>query len=211
MDDQTPIMDPLSDRWEGIVFTNPVSGERIEVLEVDAGPEQPRLAGRLTVAPGGIGPPRHVHPDQHEDFAVEEGRLTVHLGHDTRELTAGDSLTVPPGTAHGFENRTDAPTVFTGAIHPPGRLLHALSTLFGLAHDGRTRDDGTPRSFLQAMVFAQAMRDVMHLASPPRPVQEVLWTLVAPIGRMLGHRPVYDRYLRPDFWERSIPDAPDGD
>lgn len=203
MDDHTPIRDPLSDRWEGLVFTNPVSGERIEVLEVRQGPERPGLKGRLTVAPGGIGPPRHVHPAQQEDFAVEEGRLTVHRDDDTLELSRGESLTVPAGTAHGFENRTGAPAVFTGAIHPPGRLLHALAMLSGLARDGRTRDDGSPRNFLQAMVFAQAMREVMHLASPPRPVQQAMWTVFAPIGRMFGHQPVDDRYLSPDFWEWS--------
>lgn len=33
-DDVSPMRHPLSPRWEGRVFTNPVSGERIEVLEV---------------------------------------------------------------------------------------------------------------------------------------------------------------------------------
>ena len=92
--------------------------------------------------------------------------------------------------------------MFTGVIHPGGKLIHALSTLFGLGREGKLRDDGTPH-FLQAMVFAQAMRDVMHLAEPPRRVQEVLWTVFAPIGRMLGYRATYDRFLRPYFWESS--------
>ncbi|MDX1619751.1 MAG: cupin domain-containing protein [Nitriliruptorales bacterium] len=206
MPEDTPIEDPLSDRWVGVVFTNPVSGERIEVLEVDSHAEESRLKGRLTVAPGGIGPPRHVHPHQQEQFTVEEGRLTVHRDDDTRELTAGESLTVPPGHAHGFENRSEQPVVFTGVIHPGGKLLHALSTLFGLAREGKTRDDGTPH-FLQAMVFAQAMRHSMYLAAPPRPIQEALWTVFAPIGRMLGYQATYDRYLRPAFWEPQ-PDHP---
>ena len=200
MDERTPIRDPLSDRWVGVSFSNPVSGERIEVLEVDPGPGESRIEGRLTVAPGGIGPPRHVHPTQEEEFRVEEGQLTLHLDDDTRELTAGDEVTVRSGHVHGFENRSEEPVVFRGGIHPGDQLLHALSTLFGLAHDGRTRDDGTPH-LLQAMVFAQAMRDSMHLAEPPRPVQEAMWTILAPIGRMLGYQATYDRYLRPDFWE----------
>lgn len=201
MDKRTPITDPLSDRWVGVAFTNPVSGEQIEVLEVDTDAEQPRLKGRLTVAPGGIGPPRHVHPHQEERFAVEEGQLTVFLDDDTRELTAGESMTVPVGHTHGFENRTDVPVVFIGQIQPGGKLLHALATLSGLAQEGKLRADGTPH-FLQAMVFAQAMRDSMCLATPPRTVQEAMWTVVAPIGRLLGYQPTYDRYLRPDFWEQ---------
>lgn len=203
MDEQTPITDPLSRRWVGVVFTNPVSGERIEVLDVDTDGQLTRLEGRLTVEPGGIGPPRHVHPDQEERFAVEEGRLTVHRDDETLELGPGETVTVPAGHAHGFENHTDEPVVFTGVIRPGKQLIHALSTLAGLAQEGKTRDDGTP-GFLQAMVFAQAMRDSLYLAEPPRPVQEALWTIFAPIGRALGYQATYDDYLRPAFWERHV-------
>jgi mannose-6-phosphate isomerase-like protein (cupin superfamily) len=203
MNKHTPITDPLSKQWVGVVFTNPVSGERIEVLDVDTDGQQTRLQGRLTVEPGGIGPPRHVHPRQEETFAVEEGRLTVHRDDDTLELGPGEALTVPAGRAHGFGNRTDEPVVFTGVIRPGRQLIHALSTLSGLAQEGKLRDDGTPR-FLQAMVFAQAMRDSLYLADPPRPVQEALWTIFAPIGRALGYQATYDRYLRPDFWGHHI-------
>ena len=200
-----PIRDPLSERWVGVTFVNPVSGERIEVLDVDTSSEERALKGRLTVEPGGIGPPRHVHPHQEESFAVEEGRLTVHRKDHTFELSAGEAVVVPAGDAHGFENRTDVPVVFTGVIRPGGELIHALSTLCGLAQDGKTRDDGTPH-FLQAMVFAQVMRDSLYLANPPRPIQEVLWTIFAPVGRMLGHQATYDRYLRRDFWQQDVAD-----
>lgn len=199
MREHAPITDPLSDRWIGVAFTNPASGEQIEVLEVDTDSQQSRLQGRLTVEPGGIGPPRHVHPHQEEQFTVEEGRLTVYRDDDTLELSPGESVTVPAGHAHGFENRTDVPVVFTGVIQPGRDLLHALSTLAGLALDDKTRADGTPH-FLQAMVFAQAMRDSLYLANPPRPVQQAMWTVFAPIGRLLGYQATYDRYLRPDFW-----------
>jgi len=207
MDERTPITDPLSKRWVGVVFTNPVTGERIEVLEVHPDGPQSRLEGRLTVAPGGIGPPRHVHPGQQESFTVEKGRLTLHRGDETLEVAPGESVTVPAGTAHGFENRSEQPVTFTGAIRPAGQLTHVLSTLFGLARDGKTRDDGTPH-FLQAMVFAQAMQDVLYLADPPRAVQKALWTVFGPIGRALGYRATYDRYLRPDFWARHLQDDP---
>lgn len=201
MDEHTPIRDPLSRRWVGVTFVNPVTGEHIEVLDVETGSEEPTLKGRLTVEPGGIGPPRHVHPHQWETFTVEDGRLTIYRDEDTLELSRGETAVVPAGTAHKFENRTDVPVVFTGATRPGGELMYALSTLFGLAQDGRARNDGTPQRFLQAMVFAQAMRDSMYLANQPRRVQELLWTIFAPVGRMLGYQATYDRYLRRDFWQ----------
>lgn len=200
--EEIPIRDPLSPRWEGIAFTNPVTGERIEVLEIGRDDRGPFLRGRLTVQPGGQGPPRHVHPRHEEWFTVESGELTVHLGEETRTLSPEETARIPPGRAHGFENRSESPVVFIGGMRPHSRLMHVLSTLFGLARDGEVRDDGSPR-FLQAMVFAREMRDEMYLASPPRAVQRILWTVFAPLGRLLGYRATYDRYLRPSFWERS--------
>lgn len=190
------IAGPLSQDWVGVTFSNPVTGEEIEILTV--GREE--LRGRLTVAPGGSGPPRHVHPRLEERFRVESGELSVWLDGRRSTLTEGDSLRIPPGTSHGFENRSERPAVFEGIARPGGRLIHALATLFGLARDGKVGEDGSPR-FLQAMVFAREMQDVLYLASPPYAVQRLLWTLFAPIARRRGYRPAPDRYLDPDHWE----------
>lgn len=196
--DTSPIRDPLSPRWIGLTFVNPVSGEKIEVLEVDN--ETGNLRGRLTVQPGGIGPPRHIHPTQEEIFTVESGELSVSRGEETMVLSEGESLPIPPETPHSFENRSSSPVVFVGQIHSASNLVLALSTLSGLAQDGKLKEDGIPH-FLQAMVFAKEMKDSMYLASPPYRVQQVMWTLFAPLGRALGYRAAYDRYMRPSFWE----------
>ena len=135
-----------------------------------------------------------------EEFHVEAGELTVWLDGELRALTPGQSALVAPGTPHGFENRSERPVVFEGVARPGLRLIHVLATLFGLAHDGEVDDDGAP-GFLQAMVFAREMQDVLYLVSPPYPVQRALWTVFAPLGRALGYQPTYDRYLRPGFWD----------
>ena len=198
----TPLRDPRSQDWIGVTFRNPATGETIEVVEIDDQGDSTELCGRLTVEPGGSGPPMHVHPRLDEWFEVESGELTVHLAGDTRVLEAGETAVIPHGTVHGFENRSDDPVTFLGGSRPGGRLIHVLATLFGLAQEGRVDDRGRPR-FLQAMVFAKEFRDEMHLASPPLAVQRVLWTVFSPIGRLLGYRPTYDRYLRPDFWQEA--------
>lgn len=191
---------PLSEAWVGVTFTNPATGERIEVLQVGQDDDGGVLRGRLTVAPGGSGPPRHVHPRIEERFHVASGELSVWLDGDRRRLGPGDSVRIPPGVPHGFENPSDRPVVFEGVSRPGLRLIHVLATLFGLAKEGRVRDDGTP-GFLQAMVFARAMRGTLHLAAPPLAVQRILWTLFAPLGRLRGYRPTYERFLRPAYWE----------
>jgi mannose-6-phosphate isomerase-like protein (cupin superfamily) len=194
-----PLHDPLDRGWEGVTFTNPVTDESIDILEVGADEEGERLLGRLRVEPHGSGPPLHVHPSLDEWYEVEAGELTVHLDGNTRVLTSGQTAVVPKGSVHGFENRSDEPVTFVGGSRPGRRLIHILATLCGLAHDDELDDQGRP-SFLQAMVFARAFQEDMYLASPPLVVQRALWTIGAPIGRMLGYRPTYDRYLRPEFW-----------
>lgn len=200
MSDAGSLRDPLSDDWVGVRMTNPVSGESIEVEAIGRDDSGSFVRGRLRVAPGGAGPPRHVHPNHRERFEVVSGTLTVHLDDERRVLSEGEATVVPPGTPHGFENETSNPVVFTGTIRPSARITHIIATLFGLGHDGKLREDGSPR-FLQAMVYAREIKEEMYLASPPYPVQWLLWTVFAPIGRLLGRRATYDRYLRRAFWE----------
>lgn len=202
MSESVPLRDPQSEEWVGVRMTNPLSGESIEVVELGRGETGSFARARLQVAPGGRGPPRHVHPNQEERFEVRTGELTVHLDGGRRVLSAGESVVVPAGTPHRFENETAEPVVFTGAIRPASRVTHVIATLFGLVHDGRVRADGSP-GFLQAMVFAREMQEEIRLATPPYPVQRLLWTVLAPIGRRMGLQATYDRYLQPEFWERA--------
>lgn len=209
MSDSPPLRDPLSDEWVGVRMTNPVFGESIEVEAIGRDETGPFVRGRLRVAPGGSGPPRHVHPNHRERFEVMSGELTVYLDGKWRRLSEGDSLVVPPGTSHGFENPRREPVEFLGTIRPSSRITHVIATLSGLAHDGELNADGSPR-FLQAMVFAREMKDLMYLSSPPYPVQWIMWTVLAPVARLLGYRATYDRHLRPEFWERGTGDREGG-
>lgn len=196
-----PLRDPRSEEWVGVRMTNPISGESLVVEAVGRDDTGPFTRGRLRVGPGESGPPRHVHPNHRERFEVESGELTVHLDGERHVLSERESMVVPQGSPHGFENETEEPVVFTGTIRPASRITHVIATLFGLAHDGKLRADGSPR-LLQAMVFAREMKDEIYLASPPYLIQRLMWTIMAPIGRLMGRRATYDRYLRKDYWER---------
>ena len=62
----------------------------------------------------------HVHPDEDDAFYVLEGELTVLLGEEGVEVVAGPGtfVLVPPGTRHGFTNRTGSPVRMLN-IHAP--------------------------------------------------------------------------------------------
>jgi len=58
---------------------------------------------RFTIKPGGS-IPEHYHPDiEHEQYVLK-GRYKIGLGGKVREVKAGDSIYIPPGTHHWYRN-----------------------------------------------------------------------------------------------------------
>jgi quercetin dioxygenase-like cupin family protein len=58
----------------------------------------------LTVPPASNVPPPHSHSNNEELVYVLEGMLRYTVGADTRDLTPGQSMHTPRGTAHAFSN-----------------------------------------------------------------------------------------------------------
>jgi len=57
----------------------------------------------IMVPPGG-GPPPHIHHREDESFHILEGALTVQVGGNTLDASAGDFVYLPRGIAHSFKN-----------------------------------------------------------------------------------------------------------
>ena len=61
---------------------------------------------KFTIKPGGS-IPKHLHPDiEHEQYVLK-GRYSVGVGDRVYEVRAGDSIYIPAGTAHWYENTGD--------------------------------------------------------------------------------------------------------
>jgi quercetin dioxygenase-like cupin family protein len=57
--------------------------------------------------PRGSGPPLHLHHNEDETFYVLEGEITVRVGDERIDLTAGDYLFAPRGIAHAYVVRSE--------------------------------------------------------------------------------------------------------
>jgi quercetin dioxygenase-like cupin family protein len=64
------------------------------------------ISAYIVKAPPGKGPPLHTHPYVETIFMIE-GRATVTIGDETREVTAGAIAVVPANTPHRFVNPGD--------------------------------------------------------------------------------------------------------
>src|ERR1044071_4763325 len=57
----------------------------------------------IVKAKPGQGPPLHTHPYVEVAFTLE-GTATITVGNDTREVSAGGIVIIPPNTPHRFVN-----------------------------------------------------------------------------------------------------------
>jgi len=60
----------------------------------------------IVTAKPGQGPPLHTHPYVEVAFTIE-GRATITVGDETREVRAGSIVVIPPNTPHRFVNSGD--------------------------------------------------------------------------------------------------------
>src|SRR4029077_16759136 len=58
----------------------------------------------LTVPPASNVPPPHSHSHNKEIVYVMERTRRYTVGHETRDLTSGQSIQTPKGTVHAFSN-----------------------------------------------------------------------------------------------------------
>jgi mannose-6-phosphate isomerase-like protein (cupin superfamily) len=185
---------PPTDR---LAVTNPVTG--VSVREADAG----GWDVEIRLAPGARGPAEHVHRTIEERFEVREGEVTFRVAGRERVLGPGTEVRVSPGTAHAFGNDTDAEAVLLGRTVPESdELGRVVATLFGLAREGKTDGRGRP-GFLQGAVIAEATLDETHFADVPYGIQRAVGRVFGPVGRALGYRATYDRYLEESFWRTA--------
>lgn len=179
----------------GDVYTNPVTGERCVVRRGTDREGDGRLLVDLHVQPGGAVAAEHVHDSLAEHFEVLSGTLGLRL-HGREEIaTAGRIVEIAPGVPHDWWNAGGDEAHVLVEVRGPAteRFEQLIVTLFGLAHDGKVNAKGMPDP-LQLAVIADEFADVIRFTRPPRPVQRVLFGVLAPLGRARGRRAVYPHH-----------------
>jgi mannose-6-phosphate isomerase-like protein (cupin superfamily) len=144
-----------------------------ELLEMEA-----------TYLPGARRPPKHWHPAQDEHFEVLDGTVRAIVGATEHRLTPGDTVDVPSRTAHQFWNPGTEPARVLWQVRPAGRTEQWFASLAAL------RADGARPGALALAVLLTEFRDVFRLSTPAAPLVDAALAVLAPLGRLRGHRPV---------------------
>ena len=63
----------------------------------------------------------HLLKAQTEVYTILEGRGRMHIGDETRDVQAGDSVVIPPTSSQWIENTGEGVLRFTALVSPPWR------------------------------------------------------------------------------------------
>jgi quercetin dioxygenase-like cupin family protein len=172
---------------------NPVQGDWIVFTQTARDTSGELLSAELLVSPRG-GNPLHVHPRQEEHFKAVSGTLGVQAGEEHRSLGEGEEAVVPPGTPHRWWNDADEEAHVLIELRPALNTETFFETLYGLARDGKTDENGVPSLLQQAVTLNGVNKGEIYLAWPPIPVQKAFLAALAPVGRLLGYKDHYPKY-----------------
>ena len=73
-----------------------------------------------------------------------------------------------------------------------------FETLYGLAKDGKTDENGVPNLLQTAVALDGLHKGEIYPATPPIAVQKALFALLSPVGKLVGYRDHYPKYIAAD-------------
>ena len=180
----------------GEVYENRVQGDRFVVREGSEDTRGERLTGDLYIRPGGAIAGKHVHLYITERFEVVAGTVRFHLGGRDEVAAPGQRVEVPPGVVHDWCNVGEGEAHVLVDIRPAERFELMIQNLYGLANDGKTNARGVPK-LLPLALLANEFRREGQFVRPPRIVQRLLFTALAPLARARGYKAISREYLGP--------------
>lgn len=170
----------------GQVIENPRTGQRMKFIRTGQDTQGELLQIDCINQPGGVKEPEHIHPYQENRFEILSGTLTFCIAGQERQAHGGEVVAIPPNVPHFFWNASDQPVHYLQEFRPALRSEFFFETLFALARDGKLNDQGMPGLF-ELAVFVPAYWNEIRVTRPPQFLQQILFTVLGPISRSLGH------------------------
>jgi quercetin dioxygenase-like cupin family protein len=168
------LFDPI--RGQRLIFRKIARDSKGELVEVEA-----------FYQPGSEAPPEHIHPLQEEYFEVLDGCIDTRVNGQEKRYEAGESFRIPAGTAHQMWNGGSTEAHILWQTRPALHTDDFFEIMWGLAQAGKTNKAGLP-NLLQLAVIMQQYRREFRPIRPPLIVQNIVFALLAPLGRLCGYR-----------------------
>jgi|SRR5579859_535126 len=171
--------DPI--RGQRLIFRQTARESKGELVEVDA-----------FYRPGSDAPPEHIHPQQEEYFEVQAGSIETRVNGQEKRYEAGESFRIPAGAAHQMWNGGSTEARLLWQTRPALHTDDFFEIMWGLAQAGKTNKAGLP-NLLQLAVILQQYRQEFRPVKPPFIVQNIVFALLAPLGRLCGYGSIWTK------------------
>ncbi|HLZ31077.1 MAG TPA: cupin domain-containing protein [Chloroflexota bacterium] len=172
---------------QGDTIHNPTTGERMTFRQTARETAGQLLQVDFVLQPNGAVPVEHVHPQREERFQLHAGTLMVRVAGVEHLAHPGDEVVIPPGTPHRVWNPNGQEAHAVVEFRPAGRMDEFFDKMFELGRLGKTDAAGKPNLLQTAVVVLPHLHECA-LAGPPLFAQRLLFTMLAPIARLLGYR-----------------------
>lgn len=170
---------PNSSNAKPETIVNPVTGDRMTILDASTDNLGKYVKIRFDLPPGAKGSPLHYHSQMSETFTVLEGCLSIELGEtgNRRNMLSGESIVVPAGVHHSFCNASGDWVAFTTENTPAAGFEQFIRGLYGLAIDGKVNSEGMPKNPLHLAVLLKLSNTII-VGMPPVVFKLMVNTLV---------------------------------
>ena len=164
------------------VIENPLSGERIVIRTTATDTAGTLLEFDLFLPAGARVPAGHTHPVQQERFTVLEGLMRFRLGLRTVLARPGETVVVPPGTAHWFSNPGGVQAQVRVEVRPALRTEELLEAAGALGVGDGARRRRVPRP-LDLALFLHEFAAEVRVPFVPASLAGAVIGAVARLGR----------------------------
>lgn len=154
-----------------------------------------KVYSELTLAPGSVGPPEHLHIRFAESATVTKGTLTVKFNNEMMEMGEGSRIHFPKGQYHTFSNKTSSEVVITcdkDSDYVPVSFAYCLAQFYPLMDS--TSKLKMVHFFFKMSVFGDLFDS--YVVDAPVNAQKTIKTILRPYARVLGYK-LYDNKSKP--------------
>ena len=172
-------------------ITNARTGQRMIFLQTWAETNGTQLQIECFSPVTPLKEPEHIHPFQENRFKIIKGELCFCINGKEQIVYAGDSISIPKNVPHHFRNSGNTQAHYIQEFYPALRIDRLFETFFALARDGKLNRKGAPNIFCTSLIMLAHEKEI-RLAKPAWIFQKAVFTLLAPVGKLLGYKDEYN-------------------
>ena len=135
--------------------------------------------------------PEHIHPVQESTFEVISGKLHFEINGKIQTAVSGGVVMIPAGIPHYFWNEGEMEAHYIQRFNPSMHIDNFFKTYFALARNNKLNKKGLPNLFLISLISLNHQNEI-RLTNPPWVIQMFIFSILAPVGRLLGFKEAYE-------------------